>query len=64
MGHFLCLLQIETKREMMQGVKKLARSGSLIVEELFGNKTKRMELEPAEVEYEAGFNGETDINII
>ena len=41
----------------MQGVKKFARSGSLIVEELFGNKHKRNDVDPAEIEYENGFNG-------
>ena len=41
----------------MQGVRKIARSGSLIVEELFGGKNKRVEVDPAEVEYESGFNG-------
>ena len=43
----------------MDGVRKMARSGSLIVEELFGNKAaKRTETEPAEIEYESGFSGE------
>ena len=42
---------------IMQGVRKIARSGSLIVEELFGGKNKRVEVDPAEVEYESGFNG-------
>ena len=42
----------------MQGVKKLARSGSLIVEELFGIKTSnKQELDPAEVAYASAFNG-------
>ena len=44
----------------MLGVKKLARSGSLIVEELFGIKTtNKPELEAAEVVYESAFNGNT-----
>ena len=43
----------------MEGVRKMVRSGSIIVEELFGNKTsKRVETEPAEIEYESGFSGE------
>ena len=42
----------------MLGVKKLARSGSLIVEELFGIKSsKQQELDPAEVAYASAFNG-------
>lgn len=42
----------------MDGVRKMVRSGSLIVEELFGNKAaKRTETEPAEIEYESGFSG-------
>ena len=41
-------------------MKKLARSGSLIVEELFGIKTtNKPELEAAEVVYESAFNGNT-----
>ena len=42
----------------MLGVKKLARSGSLIVEELFGIKSSnKQELDPAEVAYASAFNG-------
>merc|ERR1712012_1544933 len=47
---------------IMQGVRKIARSGSLIVEELFGGKNKRVEVDPAEVEYESGFNGCSIVN--
>ena len=47
----------------MDGVRKMVRSGSLIVEELFGNKTaRRTETEPAEVEYESGFSGESGLH--
>ena len=47
----------------MDGVRKMVRSGSIIVEELFGNKAaKKTEIEPAEIEYESGFSGEL-INI-
>ena len=43
----------------MDGVRKMVRSGSLRVEELFGNKAaRRTETEPAEIEYESGFSGE------
>ena len=44
----------------MQAVKKVARSGSLIVEEIFGNKSKKTETDPAEVAYESAFNGKID----
>ena len=40
----------------MDGVRRMVRSGSLIVEELFGNK--RTETEPAEMEWESRFSGE------
>ena len=43
----------------MDGMRKIVRSGSIIVEELFGNKAaKKAETEPAEIEYESGFSGE------
>ena len=48
----------------MEGVRKMVRSGSIIVEELFGNKTaRRTEIEPAEVEYESGFSGKNQYNV-
>ena len=47
----------------MQGVKKLARSGSLIVEELFGIKSSiKQELDPAEVAYAGAFNGKLELD--
>ena len=44
----------------MQGVMKLARSGSLLVEEIFGGRRRshQAEVDPAEITYESGFNGE------
>ena len=50
----------------MEGVRKMVRSGSLIVEELFGNNkaAKRTETEPAEIEYESGFSGEFVLHIM
>ena len=47
-------------KKEMQAVKKVARSGSLIVEEIFGNKSKKTETDPAEVAYESAFNGKID----
>ena len=43
----------------MQGVMKLARSGSLLVEEIFGGRRRshQAEVDPAEITYESGFNG-------
>ena len=38
----------------MDGVRRMVRSGSFIVEELFGNKRT----EPAEMEWESRFSGE------
>ena len=40
----------------MDGMRRMVRSGSLIVEELFGNK--RTDTEPAEIEWESRFSGE------
>ena len=51
-------------KKEMQAVKKVARSGSLIVEEIFGNKSKKTETDPAEVAYESAFNGKMDISSI
>jgi len=48
--------------DKMQAVKKVARSGSLIVEELFGNKSKKTETDPAEIAYESAFNGSSVVN--
>ena len=44
-------------------MKKLARSGSLIVEELFGIKSSiKQELDPAEVAYAGAFNGKLELD--